>query len=144
MAWAGPNVQSEDIRAGRRGRESAGLAVAGKRGNACGAKRPYHGQALSEKSGEPLESERLDYGKKLSELRRKLYQKARRGCQRSLAGCSCMPAMKSTGAPDAGKPHVRCDEGGCRGSFGIRPPTLLVNSSFEHGASDCELPTWAF
>ena len=64
MAWVEPNTQFEDMRAGRRGRESAGLIVAGKPGNASGAKRPYRGQALSEKSREPLESERLDYEKK--------------------------------------------------------------------------------
>ena len=62
MAWVGPNAQAEDIRAGRRGRESARPIVVKKRGNAGGAKGPYRGQALSKKSGEPLESERLDYG----------------------------------------------------------------------------------
>jgi len=62
VAWVGPNAQAEDIRAGRRGRESAGPIVVKKRGNAGGAKGPYRGQALSKKSGEPLESERLDYG----------------------------------------------------------------------------------
>lgn len=35
---------------------------------------------------------------------------------------SCMPAMKCTGTPDAGNPHVRCDEGGS-GPQG--PPPLL-------------------
>jgi hypothetical protein len=37
----GPNVWSEDIRTRRRCRESAGLIVVWKRGNARGAKRPY-------------------------------------------------------------------------------------------------------
>ena len=64
--WVGPNATNEDIRTLRHGRESAGLIVVKKRGNAGGAKGPYRGQALSKKSGELLESARLDYGKKNS------------------------------------------------------------------------------
>lgn len=97
MAWVEPNAQFEDIRAGRRGRESAGLIVAGKQGNACGAKRPYrrHAEArrreirLSRKDPTtedaelrpelvPEWGERRKCPKKLSLLRQKLYQKAKR------------------------------------------------------------------
>ncbi len=93
----GPNAQTEDIRAGRRGRESAGLIVAGKRGNARGAKRPYrtHAEArrgesrLSRKDHTTEDSEpkpdlvpewdeRRKCPGKLSLLRQKLYQKAKR------------------------------------------------------------------
>lgn len=97
MARVEPNVQFEDIRAGRCGRESAGLIVAGKRGNACGAKRPYRRQAearrresrLSRKDTTtedadlrpdlvPEWGERRKCPEKLSLLRQKLYQKAKR------------------------------------------------------------------
>jgi hypothetical protein len=37
-----------------------------------------------------------------------------------------MPMEKRPGTPDAGKPHVRCDEGGDHGPLGARPATLLV------------------
>ena len=97
MAWVGPNVQSEDIRAGRRGRESAGPIVVKKRGNAGGAKGPYrrHAEArrrenrLSRKDPTTEEAdlrpdlvpewgERRKCPEKLSLLRQKLYQKAKR------------------------------------------------------------------
>ena len=93
----GPNAQSEDIRAGRRGRESAGLKVAGKRGNACGAKRPYRMHADARRRENrlgrkdhttedadlkpdfvPEWGERRKCPEKLSLLRQKLYQKAER------------------------------------------------------------------
>jgi len=93
----GPNVQSEDIRTGRRSRESAGLIVAGKRGNARGAKRPYRTDAEARRGEsrlgrkdhttegpelkpdlEPEWVERRKYPEKLSLLRQKLYQKAKR------------------------------------------------------------------
>jgi RNA-directed DNA polymerase len=92
-----PNATTEDIRAWRRIRESAGHIVAGKRGNACGAKEPYriHAEArrresrLSRKdyTTEDLElkldivpewGERRKCTGKLSHLRRTLYQKAKR------------------------------------------------------------------
>ncbi len=39
----------------------------------------------------------------------------------------CMPAEKQSGAPYAGKLHVRCDEGRARSVYGLTaPPTLLV------------------
>ena len=93
----GPNAQSENIRAGRRSRESAGLKVAGKRGNSRGDKRPYRTNAdargresrldrkdhTTEDTGikpdlVPEWGERRKCSEKLSELRRKLYQKAKR------------------------------------------------------------------
>lgn len=37
------------------------------------------------------------------------------------ADYSCMPEVKSTGAPDAGNLHVRCDEGGGHGPLKVRP-----------------------
>ncbi len=43
---------------------------------------------------------------------------------------SCMPAAKHPGTPDAGNPHVRCDEGGERA---FRPPSGAAAS----GVSTC-------
>ena len=93
----GSNAWSEDIRTGRRGRESAGLIVAGKRGNSRGAKRPYRTHAEARRGESrlgrkdpttedtelnpdfvPEWGERRKCPEKLSLLRRKLYQKAKR------------------------------------------------------------------
>ncbi len=93
----GFNFWSEDIRAWRRYRESAGLIVAGKRGNSRGAKRPYRTHAEARRGESRLDrkdptTEDLDMNpdfvpewgdrrkcpEKLSLLRRKLYQKAKR------------------------------------------------------------------
>ena len=97
MRGMGPNAQSEDIRSGRRSRESAGLKVAVKRGNFRGAKRPYrtHADARGRESRlgrkdhttedadlkpdlVPEWGERRRCPEKLSLLRQKLYQKAER------------------------------------------------------------------
>ena len=93
----GSNAWSEDIRARRRDRESAGLIVAGKRGNSRGAKRPYRTRAEARRGESrlgqkdpttedtelnpefvPEWGERRKCPEKLSLLRRKLYQKAKR------------------------------------------------------------------
>ncbi len=48
----------------------------------------------------------------------------------------CMPAEKQSGAPYAGKLHVRCDEGRARSVYGLTaPPTLLVQIMTEFLAS---------
>jgi len=96
-AWVEPNRASEDIRMRGRIRESAGQVVARMRGNSRGAKEPYrrHAEARSEESrldrkdhtteelglnpeGAPEWGDRRKCSKKLSELRQKLYRKAKR------------------------------------------------------------------
>ena len=92
-----PNRCAEDIRFNGRDRESAGLIVAGKRGNARGAKRPYRTRAearswedrldrndhTTEEPGRTpaYDPERVGGRRcpeKLSRLRLRLYQKAKR------------------------------------------------------------------
>jgi RNA-directed DNA polymerase len=92
-----PNESAEDIRPGRRNRESAGPIVAGKRGNARGAKEPYrmHAEArrggtrlsrddsTTEEQGRPGETaptwcQRAGCPEKVTRLRLKLYEKAKR------------------------------------------------------------------
>jgi RNA-directed DNA polymerase len=89
-----PNGSDEDIRPGRGCRESAGLIVVRKRGNSRGAKGPYRSHATARgkeiRLGKPTtEQPELDLGlpprmvergklpEKVSQLRRKLYQKAK-------------------------------------------------------------------
>jgi hypothetical protein len=45
---------------------------------------------------------------------------------KSVLTISCMPSVKCPGTPDAGNPHVRCDEGG--GGSRASSSTLLVLS----------------
>lgn len=92
--WVGPDLVVEAIRRLGHGRKSAGLIVVRKRGNARGAKGPY--RAHAEARGEESRLDRRDpttegkgsqeqspewvthgYPRKLSSLRRKLYQKAK-------------------------------------------------------------------
>ena len=92
----GPNAWSEDIRTRRRFRESAGLIVVWKRGNARGAKRPYRTDAEARRGESrlgqkdrttedtdlkpdrvPEWGDRRKCPEKLSLLRQKLYQKAK-------------------------------------------------------------------
>ena len=49
-----PNLIKENITLTRSGRESVRIIVVMKRGNACGAKGPYHKQALNKKTGSRL------------------------------------------------------------------------------------------
>jgi RNA-directed DNA polymerase len=97
VTWVEPNFRGEDISLGGRGRESAGQIVAGKRGNARGAKEPYRACAEARGEGSRLDrkgpttgdlgltpdfvpewGERRKYPEKLTQLRLKLYQKAKR------------------------------------------------------------------
>jgi len=92
-----PNLMTEDIRERGRIRESAGLIVVGKRGNGRGAKGPHHTHADARRRESRLDrqdhtteqtvvtpdivpewGERRSYPEKLSLLRQKLYQKAKR------------------------------------------------------------------
>jgi hypothetical protein len=101
-------------------RESAGFIVARKRGNARGAKGPCQIRAgVRRREGRLEETPTTDTcgpGRRTSLLRQQLSQKVKQGGE---PPCACR-WQRYLGTPDAGNPHVRCDEGRGRLRHGLR------------------------
>ena len=103
------------------GRKSAGFIVAWKRGNARGAKGLCQIRATVRGRGNRLDPQDPttdnrwgNLSGKLTLLRRALRHRAKPGGQQP-RGCAPSGAClrpRYLGTPDAGNPHVRCDEGG--------------------------------
>jgi len=112
-----------------------------KPGNAGGAKGPYFGD-VSEEEKEEVIDDKSDTPRKIRELQKRLYEKAKQVSHQSALR---EPVAKSVGKPDAGNRHVRFDERG-RETTGCllapvqRPSSTLPNPNSEHTPnSDPEL-----
>jgi hypothetical protein len=82
--------------------------VALKPGNAGGAKGPYFG-CVSEEEKEEVIDDKSATPRKIRELQKRLYEKAKQVSHQSALR---EPVAKSVGKPDAGNRHVRFDERG--------------------------------